>query len=105
MLLAIFSIFCVVLIMSSHRLWSNQEAIEEQVRSLENSLEGRGPVDALLQRIQWDRSDLSTSVDALHGAVVTLGDVGSLLGSKEKNDTPPPPQEKSNPTKKGDDFG
>ena len=99
MLLAIFS-----LSFSSH-LWSNQEAIEEQVRSLENSLEGRGPVDALLQRIQWDRSDLSTSVDALHGAVVTLGDVGSLLGSKEKNDTPPPPQEKSNPTQKGDDFG
>ncbi|CAK9084365.1 Putative E3 ubiquitin-protein ligase HERC1, partial [Durusdinium trenchii] len=33
-----------------------REAIEEQVRSLENSLEGRGPADALLQRIQWDKS-------------------------------------------------
>lgn len=85
--------------MSSHRLWSNQEAIEEQVRSLENSLEGRGPVDALLQRIQWDRSDLSTSVDALHGAVVTLGDVGSLLGSKEKM-TPPLPHKKSQTQRK-----
>eukprot|EP00913_Durusdinium_trenchii_P029905 g28022.t1 len=36
-----------------------EKAIEEQVRSLENSLEGRGPADALLQRIQWDKSDLS----------------------------------------------
>ncbi len=62
--------FFVVLIISSHQL---QEAIEEQVRSLENSLEGRGPVDALLQRIQWDRSDLSTSVDAFHDGALGSG--------------------------------
>lgn len=40
-----------------------REAIEEQVRSLENSLEGRGPVDALLQRIQWERSEISRADD------------------------------------------
>lgn len=40
-----------------------REAIEEQVRSLENSLEGRGPVDALLQRIQWERSEISRTDD------------------------------------------
>eukprot|EP00439_Symbiodinium_sp_Y106_P031773 s28_g3.t2 len=28
---------------------------QEQVRSLENSLEGRGPVDALLQRVEWSK--------------------------------------------------
>ncbi|OLP83216.1 hypothetical protein AK812_SmicGene36041 [Symbiodinium microadriaticum] len=27
----------------------------EQVRTLENSLEGRGPVDALLQRVEWSK--------------------------------------------------
>lgn len=32
-----------------------REAIEEQVRTLENSLEGRGPVDALLQRVEWSK--------------------------------------------------
>ena len=31
--------------------------------SLENSLEGRGPVDALLQRIQWERSEFSRADD------------------------------------------
>ncbi|CAJ1385844.1 unnamed protein product [Effrenium voratum] len=36
-----------------------REAIEEQVRSLENSLEGRGPVDSLLQRIEWTRTEVS----------------------------------------------
>ena len=30
-------------------------SLQEQVRSLENSLEGRGPVDALLLRIQWEK--------------------------------------------------
>lgn len=36
--------------------------LQEQVRSLENSLEGRGPVDALLLRIQWDKSETRPSM-------------------------------------------